>query len=124
MLGRFDERHHPLWPDRVRQHPTWQWTRAIGSGNIPTGLLNQPWCNQTLCGVPFVFNLKSMPFTGVNLLPAMNATHRLDMMVEDDTSVDHAWLRVRYCPPGHIVNGVSLSLTNAILAYTWHTPRL
>ncbi len=100
--------------------PNWQWSRAIGSGNIPTGLLNQPWCNQTLCGVPFGFNLKSMPFTGVNLLPAMNATHRLDMMVQDDTAVDYAWLRVRYCLPTHIANGVSLSLTNAILAYTWN----
>ena len=84
----------------------WLWSQQIGV--LPGG--GPIWRNQAGCGVSFSFNLQSMP----NLLSHMNSpTHRLDMLVQNDTTVDYAWLRIRYCPP-QIFNGHPVYLTNAV----------
>jgi hypothetical protein len=98
----------------------WQWGRYIGSGNPSAGLLSTQWRTQSGCGVPFTFQLGALP-PDTSLLSQMNSTHRFDMIIQDDTAVDYAWLRVRYCPPPHILGGLSASLDNAILAYGWNT---
>lgn len=97
----------------------WQWNRFFGSGNASPGLVNAPWCNGSNCQYMFVFNLASLvPASGppaISLLPLMNTTKRLDLFVQDDTTVDFANLRVQVCPP-QIIGGLAVTLTNAELA--------
>jgi hypothetical protein len=101
--------------------PNWLWSRQIGaSGGVP-GLLAAPWCGQTARhDVPFSFNLAALPGGG-NLLPHMNAaSHRLDMLVQDDTTVDYARLRICCCLPGPVVGGLTPTLSSANLVYGWN----
>ena len=47
-------------------------------------------------------DLANLPITGgatTNLLPSLNATHRLDIHVQDDTAVDYVRLWITTCPP-------------------------
>lgn len=97
--------------------PSWLWSRHLGSGNASPGLVDAEWCNGNGCQYPFSFNLAALPVPGsppVNLLPHMNTTKRLDLLVQDDTTVDFARLRIRHCLPGPVVGGLNTSLTNAI----------
>lgn len=103
--------------------PGWAWGRRIGTSGGITGLLPSVWCGQRgRCDVPFSFNLAALPTVSgpaYNLLPHLNLTHRLDMFVQDDTTVDYARLRIRYCLSGPVVGGLTGSLTNATVAYAW-----
>lgn len=105
----------------------WLWSRYLGSGNSSPGLLGTPWCNGSRWNHPFSFNLASLPGGG-NLLPHMNSSsRRLDLLVQDDTTVDYARLRIRYCLPGPVVGGLHTSLTNAIFGrrcwWWWFAPK-
>ena len=93
---------------------SWLWSQSIGT------VLGQPWLFQPNCGVTFAFNLQALPPGGgtTSLLPHLNSSsHRLDMLVQNDTVVDYAWMRIRYCAP-IIFNGSSVTLGNAIAIAT------
>lgn len=93
---------------------SWLWSQSIGT------VLGQPWLFQPNCGVTFAFNLQALPPGGgtTSLLPHLNSpSHRLDMLVQNDTVVDYAWLRIRYCAP-IIFNGSLVNLVNAIAVAT------
>lgn len=51
-------------------------------------------------------NLAALP-GGVNLLSKINADHRLDVYVQDDSAVDYLRLRYRTCPPKLRVAGLA-----------------
>ena len=78
---------------------TWGWSGYIGGGNAGPGLTQNTWCDTPGCGQLFNLNLASMPNTGANLLPLINAagSHKLDLFVQDDTGVDFAYLTYCYC---------------------------
>ena len=78
---------------------TWGWSSYIGGGNPTPGLTQNTWCDVPGCGQLFSLNLASMPNTGANLLPLINAagSHKLDVFVQDDTGVDFAYLSYCYC---------------------------
>ena len=98
------------------------WARRIGTtGGVP-GLLPTAWNTgntQTFC-----LDLAALPnVTGptTNLIQSLNATGRLDIFVQDDTSVDYAILRIRQCPKMFIRgdcdgDGVFNCLADAIFA--------
>ncbi len=60
-------------------------------------------------GKLFVFDLANLPMgltsSATNLLSKMNADGRLDILVQDDTSVDYIKLRVWCCPGRRIFEG-------------------
>lgn len=77
------------------------WAAYFGIGSANTGLpilLNQQWTasNYPSPGVPFVFNLASLP-GGTNLLPALQTQGFLDVYMQDDSSMDYTDLVVRLC---------------------------
>jgi hypothetical protein len=96
--------------------PTWQWGQQIDPVGVALGLPTHPWLNIPGCQQFFALNLGALPITSANLLPQMTASHRLDLMVEDDTRVDFAWLRLLRCPPP-IIGGFETSIANAQLAH-------
>ncbi len=102
----------------------WAWTRKLGS---PLGLYPGSWCNLSGCNWLFQLPLNALPQavgSPVNIMPHINApaggapwARRLDLLVEDDTRVDFAWLSLRRCAPNYLVGGLGLNLTNAQLVY-------
>jgi uncharacterized repeat protein (TIGR01451 family) len=72
------------------------WGAHMGSG-WPNNLLPNPWGTATYPnGQTFTFNLASLPGGG-NLIPSINSLRFLDVMVQDDTSVDYLVLTVKFC---------------------------
>ncbi len=57
----------------------------------------------------FTLDLAALP-GGLNLLPQLNADHRLDYAVGTETIIDYARLEVTYCGPLTSVSGVPYSL--------------
>ncbi|MFN8643007.1 MAG: LamG-like jellyroll fold domain-containing protein [Candidatus Binatia bacterium] len=77
-----------------------RWTAYFGSvspSTLPL-LLPQPWAPASYPspGVAFVFDLATLP-GGPSLLPDLDANRALDLLVQDDTSVDYANLLVTLC---------------------------
>jgi hypothetical protein len=102
--------------------PAWLWSRYLGSGNATPGLVNRQWCyaNGTVCDHLFNLDLAALPLTPsgtVSLLPHMNSADRLDLFFQDDTTVDFANLRIRRCPPSHVIGGIGTEILNARLVY-------
>lgn len=100
----------------------WLWSRYIGTtpANGVPGLLNTHWCDQTNnCQYSFAMTLTSLPVVSgpsVNLLPLINSSGRLDMLVQDDTRVDYATLWLRRClTTPNVFGGFPAELANARL---------
>jgi hypothetical protein len=77
-----------------------QWAAYFGSGNtgLPV-LLSQQWTPSnypTPAGASFVLNLANLP-GGTNLLPDLDAQRFLDVILQDDSSLDYADLVFRLC---------------------------
>jgi hypothetical protein len=110
------------WNDSIsvglNTNKTWGWTSYIGGGNGSPGLTSATWCGQGGCGQLFNMNLASMPNTGANLLPIINAagSHKLDIFVQDDTGVDYAQLNYCYCRTLPWWQGWEWTTANAALA--------
>lgn len=77
-----------------------RWATNLGSGSGPS-LVTNPWNTSNYGGgTTFIFNLGALPTPvngTTNLIPALNTSYILDLVVQDDTSVDYATLRVWYC---------------------------
>ncbi len=58
----------------------------------------------------FTLDLTALP-NGVNLIPNLNTSHRLDFAVGTETAVDFAQLQVTYCGPQGTLSGVPYSLS-------------
>lgn len=93
---------------------SWLWNKQIGAGG---GLLPNPWISQFYkdCAYNFTFNLSSLPLGSFNLIPHLNAFKRLDFLVQDNTIVDAARLRVHYCPCFSLVHGLGTSLSGGAI---------
>jgi len=77
------------------------WGRFIGAGNPAPGLLpaNQFWTPGR--SESFCLDLSALPNadgTTTDILPHINATGQLDILVQDDTAVDYAILLLAPCP--------------------------
>lgn len=92
------------------------WSSYIGSGNPGPALTPAQWCGQNGCAQTFVFNLASMPAPGGNLLPLINSQGKLDLYLQDDTTVDFARLDYCYCRTWPWWHGFDWPLVNAELA--------
>ncbi len=92
------------------------WSSYIGGGNASPGLTQAEWCGQTGCAQQFTLNLASMPAPGGNLLPLMNAQGKLDLYIQDDTTVDFARLDYCYCRVKPWWGGWDWNLVNADIA--------
>jgi uncharacterized repeat protein (TIGR01451 family) len=80
------------------------WGRQIGTYGTITGLLPNAWQPSNYpAGHTFLLDLAALPaFSGTtpitrNLLPYLNSLGLLDVILQDDTAVDYAILRVGYC---------------------------
>ncbi len=98
----------------------WLWSRYLGSGNASPGLLNTVWNDGTGCQYLVTFDLAALPPVSgpaINLLPYLNSTRRLDLLYQDDTTVDFAHLRVLRCAPSDVLDGLGIELNNAAIVY-------
>jgi len=93
--------------------PQAAWTNYIGGGNVSPGLITSLWCQQTGCVRLFSLDLANLPNGGANLLPLINSQHRLDILVEDSTTVDYAQLCYCYCPGKPLWRGLEWEMANA-----------
>jgi|GEM_PF-2705718 len=82
-----------------------RWRAHFGSGGWTNNLLALPWTPANFPnGRTFFWDLSNLPLLGqnppvtVNLIPHMNVGQSLDVLVEDDTSVDSLVLWVCACP--------------------------
>jgi len=76
------------------------WSRFLGSGNSTAGLRPNSWYSGNYnSGYQFgpldLANLASASGPNLNLLPQLNAQHFLDVIVQDDSSVD--WVSLDVC---------------------------
>ncbi|HWI51476.1 MAG TPA: SdrD B-like domain-containing protein [Symbiobacteriaceae bacterium] len=77
------------------------WGAYYGSGNPGTMLLANPWTSASYPnGQWFTLNLGSLPGGG-NVVPWLNSLRFIDLLSQDDTSIDYAVLNVTFCecPP-------------------------
>lgn len=89
------------------------WSNSIGNPGDNTGILPQTWISAPTCGTKVTLNLASLPNGGFNLLPTINQTHRLDMLVRIETEVDFARLCYCYCVSKTIWKGLEWDISNA-----------
>ncbi|MGE0521298.1 MAG: LamG domain-containing protein, partial [Candidatus Binatia bacterium] len=77
-----------------------QWAAFFGTGNngLPILLAQQwrPTIYPAPAGASFILNAVNLP-GGVNLLPDIDAARFVDLLVQDDTSIDYASLVARIC---------------------------
>lgn len=76
--------------------PAWAWGSLIA--NLPGN--GGTWNNGEPCQC-FTLDLAALPNvggTGTNILSCLNSRCRLDLLVQDDTAVDHAQLTMTVCP--------------------------
>ncbi|PWU20576.1 MAG: hypothetical protein C5B50_03685 [Verrucomicrobia bacterium] len=85
-----------VWFTTPNGPSTNDWSSRIGTDqNIP-GIFPDNWCNHTN-GDVIVLNLANMPFTGADLIPALNQNGFMDFICEDDTAIDTLILDVVSC---------------------------
>ncbi|MEQ9356947.1 MAG: PEP-CTERM sorting domain-containing protein [Coleofasciculus chthonoplastes F1-TOW-03] len=90
------------------------WGRHIGQGDSTEGLLPTTWSNSQ--SHTFTFNLANLPLapgqnpTASNLLPTLNQKGFLDVVVEDDTSIDYIKLTVSDVPEPLTILGSATAL--------------
>jgi hypothetical protein len=76
---------------------TGAWGASFGAGNPGNTILPNTWDAANYpSGQWITLNLASLPGGG-NVLPALNSLRFLDLIVQDDTSVDAAILTVKFC---------------------------
>jgi hypothetical protein len=100
--------------------PAWLWSRYLGNGNPSAGLFPFQWCAGNGCTHNLSLNLAALPLAPsgtLSLLPHLNSAKRLDLFMQDDTTVDFAALRVLRCLKWHQVGGLDTTLNNARLVH-------
>ena len=74
------------------------WSRFLGNGNATPGLFNESWGAGSTGEVELdLANLLNPDGTVTDLIPALNAQGFLDLVLQDDTSIDYAVLTVTSC---------------------------
>ena len=94
--------------------PKFAWTNFIGNSDEPGSILSYDWISAPACGTKITLDLGNLPNGGYNLLPVINQTHRLDMLIQSLTEVDYARLCYCYCASKTIWKGYEWDVANAL----------